>query len=72
MKNRVGALSVILAAVLLTGTAMASPGIDNHACQKRIAKAQRKLEKAIHKHGYQSVQAERGRQKLAEARASCK
>lgn len=71
MKNRVRVLSTILVAVFLASNAMASQGVDNHACQKRIAKAQRKLEKAIHKHGYQSAQAERGRQKLAEARASC-
>lgn len=70
MKNRVGIMSAVLAAAFLAGSALPAQALDT-ACQRRIVKAQKKLDKAIQKHGYQSAQAERRRQQLAEARASC-
>jgi hypothetical protein len=72
MKNRWGILSATLAAVFVLGSALPSPALANAGCQQRIARAQHRLEKAIRKHGYQSPQAERRRQQLAEARASCR
>lgn len=51
-----------------------APGAAAHGpdkCYRRIARAERKLEKAIVRHGYYSRQAERRRYELRETRERC-
>jgi hypothetical protein len=64
-----------LAAAVLAGFLMftAAPLLraDEHDCQRRIAKADRKLDQAVAHHGPRSHQAEKARHDLHEAREHC-
>jgi len=65
-------MAVLIGAFLLVGSA-APMFARNHEgkCEKRIRKAELKLEKAIRKHGEHSRQAEARRHDVEEARAHC-
>src|SRR5258708_40375008 len=44
---------------------------DDHDCQRRIARADHKLDQDVARHGWQSRQAEHSRHELREARERC-
>lgn len=61
--------AVALAAFLmLTAAPLAA---NDHDCQRRIARADHKLDQAVARHGFQSPQAERARHDLREERERC-
>ena len=65
----------VLAAAVLAGflifTAVPLLRADEHDCQRRVSRADHKLDQAVARHGYQSRQAQRARQELHEAREHC-
>lgn len=66
--------SIPAAAVMFTlfiGVAMPLRADERAECQKRIEKTEAKLEKAVHKHGERSRQAENQRRALNEERERC-
>ena len=65
-------LALFMALCFLMGTIPARAlDRDDHRCEERIHKAEANLEKAIHKHGEHSRQAEKKRHDLEEARERC-
>jgi hypothetical protein len=64
-----------VAATLLAGflmlTAVPLLRADDRDCQRRIARADHKLDQAVAHHGYRSKQADRARNELREARERC-
>jgi hypothetical protein len=65
----------VLAAAGLAGflmfTAVPLLRADEHDCQRRVARADHKLDQAVARHGYQSGQAQRARRELRDAREHC-
>ncbi len=59
-----------LAAVLMFAAAPVLRA-DDHDCQRRIARADHKLDQDVARHGWQSRQAEHSRHELREARERC-
>lgn len=71
MRNRLGILIAVLVAGFVLASAMPSAyGLEG--CRERIAKAERRLDRAIRRHGVNSPQAERRRNQLEAVRASCR
>ena len=64
-----------LAAAALAGFLMFTAGpllrADDHDCQRRIVRADHKLDQAVARHGFRSEQAARARRELREARERC-
>lgn len=72
MTRKSGLLAAVLAAFFLFGSAVPSRAQDrDEKCERRIHKAEMNLDKAIHRHGEHSRQAERRRRQLEEARERC-
>ncbi len=64
--------SIAIAGAFLISTAGLLLARDHDdKCEERIHKAERNLEKAEHKHGEHSKQAEKQRKELDEAREKC-
>jgi len=62
-------LAMLLTGFILMGSA--KPAQAHATCQQRIQKAQRKLEKAIRRHGVYSSQAARRRGQLEHVEGHC-
>lgn len=60
---------VMLGGFLMIGSVQPMQAYDH--CGRRIHKAEMKLERAIHRHGPNSRQAERQRENLERVRANC-
>ena len=45
---------------------------DERKCERRVHRAEENLEKAVHRHGEHSPQAERRREQLERVRARCR
>lgn len=72
MKNRFRVLSLILAAGFVITSAMPSTAYAYQGCRQRIVRAERRLDRAIRRHGPNSPQAQRRREQLEAVRASCR
>src|ERR1700682_6108749 len=64
-------LAAAALAAFLTFAAAPLAHADDHDCQRRIARADHKLDQAAARHGWQSKQADHARRDLREARESC-
>lgn len=63
---------LLVAALIVFGFAAGSvTARADDRCEKRVHKAEQDLEKAVHKHGEHSRQAEQKRHELEEARERC-
>jgi len=75
MRNNLGNWKIPLGTTALAAGLtlfLGAPGAKaNDECQERIVKADHRLHEAIRHHGYESKQAERGREELQEARHYC-
>ena len=75
MRNNSGNWKIALGTTALAAGLtffLGAPGAKaDDECQERIAKADHRLHEAIRRHGYESKQAERGREELREARHYC-
>ena len=60
--------AILAGGLLVTGAPRANASDD---CQRRLAHADRELDRAIEKHGYNSRQADHKRHELREAREWC-
>ena len=67
--KKASVLPVLLSGFLLVGSVTPMQARDR--CSARIHKAERNLEKAIHKHGPNSIQAQRQREKVEHIRQHC-
>src|SRR5580700_6283733 len=65
-------LCAMLAISLLAGVATPARADRDDKCQRDIHKAEENLEKAVHKHGEHSRQAEDRRRQLEEVRERCR
>lgn len=65
------ALAAVALAAFLMFTAAPLLSASDHDCQRRIARADHKLDQAVARHGFQSKQAERARHDLREERQHC-
>lgn len=72
MKNRLGVLSAILAAGFVLTSVMPSTAYAYEGCHQRIVRAERRLDRAIRRHGPNSPQAQRRREQLEAVRAHCR
>lgn len=65
--------ALLLAIVFIVGSALPSRALDrdDYRCHRHIEKAERNLDKAVRRHGEHSMQAERRRHELEEARERC-
>jgi hypothetical protein len=65
----------VLAAAVLAGflmfTAVPLVRADERDCQRRVARADHRLDQAVARHGFRSRQAQRARQELRQARERC-
>ena len=66
-----GFLGAVLSAFLLVGTAIPANADQDDRCRHDVHKAAQNLEKAIHRHGEHSRQAEDRRRQLEEVRERC-
>lgn len=66
-----GLLAAAALAVSLMFTGIPLAHADQDDCQRRIAKADRKLDQAIERHGVRSRQADHERQELRQERERC-
>lgn len=57
--------------VILGGAAPAQARPRHERCEQRIHRAEEKLERALHRHGPNSRQAQKSRHQLDEAREHC-
>jgi hypothetical protein len=64
-------LAILLTGSMLLGGAKPAQAYSYASCQQRIQKAQRKLEKAVQRHGAYSSQAARRRSQLERVSAHC-
>lgn len=62
-------VAAALAAFLFTATPLLRA--DDRDCQRRIVRADHKLDQAVSRHGFRSRQAQRARQELRQARERC-
>jgi len=62
----------MLGASLLAGVPIPACAERNDKCRRDIQKAEYNLEKAVHKHGERSRQAEQRRRQLEEVRDRCR
>lgn len=65
------AAAALIAFALIAGTVPVRGDDRDEKCERRIHKAEENLEKAVHKHGEHSRQAEQRRHDLEEAREHC-
>ncbi len=64
-------LSAMLGASLVAGVATPARADRDDRCRHDIRRAEQNLEKAVHRHGERSRQAERRRHELEEVRERC-
>jgi hypothetical protein len=65
------ALSALLGVSLLAGTATPAHADNDDRCRRDVHKAEERLEKAVHRYGEHSRQAETRRHQLQEVRERC-
>jgi hypothetical protein len=71
-KFKAACLTVVLASTALFVASVPRARADDHEkCEKRIAKAEARLDQAIRHHGKQSSQAESRRHELSQERQRC-
>ena len=64
-------LGAVLSVSLVVGTATPANADQDDRCRRDVHRAEQNLEKAIHKHGEHSRQAEDRRRQLEEVRERC-
>lgn len=73
MKFRLTLAGIALGALVVFGGASAAQAANPYGdCERRIERAENKLDKAIAHHGYYSWQADHARHELREAREECR
>lgn len=71
--TKTGLLAAMLCGFLLLGGAAPAQAHERYdRCAQRIHRAEEKLERAIHRHGPNSRQAQKHRHELEEAREHCR
>lgn len=70
LKSKVLAVALI-AFALIIGTVPARGDDRDEKCERRIHKAEENLERAVHRHGEHSRQADQRRHQLEEVRERC-
>ena len=64
-------VGAVLVSFLLAGVAFAQPSDRDDKCERRVRKAEARLDQAIRRHGEGSRQARQRREQLEQARRSC-
>ena len=70
-KTRLFISTLIIGGFIVTALPIQAFDRDDERCERQIHKAQEQLEKAVHKHGEHSRQAEEKRHHLEEVRERC-